>query len=410
MSHSPSAWFEVTLHWQSAVAAHCERYFARLEADVVQFPPELANAMAQLQAGECCSAAFAAGELVPAWDAANLKSFPVHLFDGRQRGMQFTPKVGRFYPQGFAWQALECTRNNFQPLRVIAHTDTELTVDLNHPLACYPLTLTVRSVDTMPASQGKAFNGAVHELVTVNGVGLQAPYPGLETDFYSIYPFTRADERGDNLFYSNPRFVQHLDKTAIAQVVAWYGRLLQPGMQVLDLMSSWVSHLPVELTVNVTGLGMNATELAANPRLSSFVVQDLNANPRLPFADQQFDAVICTVSVEYLTQPLAVMRELVRVTRAGGWLIMTFSERWFPPKVIELWAEMHPFERLGLVLDYFRKTQGLDALHTETIRGLPRPRDDAHSRQMPLSDPLYAVWGRVTTSSPTTTGLLACGG
>lgn len=398
MPHTQLAWFELILHWQSSVAAHCERYFATLQADAVSFPPKLADAVAQLQAGESCTAAFAAGELVPAWDAANLKTFPASLFDGKQRGRQITPQVGRFYPQGLAWQALDCARNNFQPLRVLAQSDAALTVDLNHPLARYPLTLTARYVETLALPQGKVGSGAVHELVTANGAGLQAAYPAIASDFYSTYPFTRADERGDSLFYSNPRFVQHLDTTAIAQVTALYGRLLQPEMQVLDFMSSWVSHLPADLSVHVTGLGMNAAELAANPRLDNFVVQDVNANPLLPFADQQFDAVICTVAVEYLTQPLAVMRELVRVTRQGGLVVMTFSERWFPPKVIDLWAEMHPFERLGLVLDYFAKTSGLSELHTETVRGLPRPRDDAHSRQMPLSDPIYAVWGRVTTT------------
>jgi ubiquinone/menaquinone biosynthesis C-methylase UbiE len=125
-------------------------------------------------------------------------------------------------------------------------------------------------------------------------------------------------------------------------------------------------------------------------------VHDLNQQPQLPFADRQFDAVICTVSVEYLTQPLAVMHEIARVTRPGGIVVMTFSDRWFPTKVVDIWTEMHPFERQGLVLDYFLHTGCFSHLHTESTQGLPRPKDDPHIREKSLSDPVFAVWGQVS--------------
>jgi SAM-dependent methyltransferase len=315
-------------------------------------------------------------------------TLPRAQFNGKQRHLMIEPKVGRFYPHAYAWEALDCSRSDFRPLRVIAATPDTLTVDTNHPLTPYVLSVNA------PA------NGVQEQdilaLFKAHGAGMQAPHPDIAPDYYAVYPFTRKDDRADTEFYSDPRLVAHLDKTALAQVTALYGRLLQAGMHVLDLMSSCVSHLPETLDVQVTGLGMNQAELAANPRLQQHVVHDLNHSPLLPFTDDQFDALICTVSVEYLTQPLAVMQELARVVKAGGVVAMVFSTRWFPNKVIEVWTEMHPFERQGLVLDYFVKTGRFSDLHTESVRGLPRPADDVHRRETAVSDPVFAVWGTVT--------------
>jgi len=229
------------------------------------------------------------------------------------------------------------------------------------------------------------------------GIGLEALYPPDETGFMSDGSFNRMDDREDSLFYETARLVQHLDRTAIDQVSEIHGRFLQPGMQVLDLMSSWVSHIPESVTdLNVTGLGMNADELARNPRLSSKVIQDINLQTSLPFDDRQFDAVICSASVEYLTEPLAVFRELGRVLKPGAPAIITFTDRWFPTKVIELWTALHPFERLALVQEYFRSAGNFTDIETETARGRPRPEDDKYARQQAFSDPVYAVWARAT--------------
>ena len=229
------------------------------------------------------------------------------------------------------------------------------------------------------------------------GIGLETLYPLEETGFMSDSSFKRMDDREDSLFYETARLVQHLDRTAIDQVSEIHGRFLQPGMQVLDLMSSWVSHIPESVTdLNVTGLGMNADELARNPRLSSKVIQDINLQTSLPFDDRQFDAVICSASVEYLTEPLAVFRELGRVLKPGAPAIITFTDRWFPTKVIELWTALHPFERLALVQEYFRSAGNFTDIETETARGRPRPEDDKYARQQAFSDPVYAVWARAT--------------
>ena len=102
--------------------------------------------------------------------------------------------------------------------------------------------------------------------------------------------FAKQDDEDDALFYAAPRLVTHIDDAAIAALTDFYRRCLPAGGVVLDLMSSWVSHLPAEARYGeVIGHGMNAEELAANPRLSRWFVQDLNREPRLPLEDASAD-------------------------------------------------------------------------------------------------------------------------
>jgi hypothetical protein len=219
--------------------------------------------------------------------------------------------------------------------------------------------------------------------------------PQAPTEFLYAGALTRDDEDDDAVFYGSPRLVDHLDAVARARVTEIYARFLEPGGRVLDLMSSCNSHLPATpVDLEVVGLGMNREELAENPRLTGHLVHDLNRDPGLPFPGGRFDAAVCTVSVEYLTRPIEVFEEVARVLRPGGPFVLTFSERWFPPKVIRLWTEIHPFERMGLVLEYFRRSGQFEALGTDSIRGLLRPADDTYARLYRHSDPIYAVWGR----------------
>ena len=124
------------------------------------------------------------------------------------------------------------------------------------------------------------------------------------------------------------------------------------------------------------------------------MVQDLNLNSRLPFDSNRFDAVVCTVSVEYLVDPLAVFAELARILLPDGYFILTFSNRWFPTKAIKIWKELHEFERMGLVLEYFIRSGDFKNLQTYSLRGLPRPNDDKYFPDLWCSDPIYAVWGQ----------------
>lgn len=192
--------------------------------------------------------------------------------------------------------------------------------------------------------------------------------------------FDRADPSDDTRFYTFDRFVTHIDDGAIAAVTGLYRELELSG-DVLDLCSSWISHFD-PAPARLIALGMNEAELAANPAAGHYVVHDLNADPTLPFADGSFDAVTCCVSVDYLTRPLEVFAEVVRVLRPGGVFVCTFSNRCFPTKAIRGWLAADDRGRCSIVATYFRATHGFDAPHVE----LRNPGSSG--------DPLYAVWAR----------------
>ena len=175
--------------------------------------------------------------------------------------------------------------------------------------------------------------------------------------------FDRMDESPDAGFYVAPRFVVHIDEATIAALEAYYAEVLAPGADVLDLMSSWVSHLPDAAALplgRVVGLGLNRAELAANPRLTAYDVQDLNENPGLPYADASFDAALCAVSIQYLTRPVEVFRELARVLRVGGRAVVATSQRCFPTKAIRAFQVLEPRERLAAIALYFERAGGFE--------------------------------------------------
>lgn len=211
------------------------------------------------------------------------------------------------------------------------------------------------------------------------------------TDFSEANAFARDDEAADAGFYQQPRRLLHVDTVCAARIQARYAALIPPHASVLDLMCGWASHLPAGLQ-HVTGLGMNAAEMADNTQLDARIVHDLNQYPILPFADDSFDVIVNTVSFEYLTQPMAVLAELRRVLKPGGRLIVTFSNRYFPPKAISLWKNLHPAERLGWVAQCLVNA-GFTDCETLLERGLKRPLDDRYAAQMKEADPLFAVWG-----------------
>jgi SAM-dependent methyltransferase len=193
--------------------------------------------------------------------------------------------------------------------------------------------------------------------------------------------FERQDDSDDAEFYAHPRFTTHIDDATIDALTAYYREALAPADRVLDLMSSWISHLPEEVAYrHVTGLGMNDAELVANPRLDRHLVQDLNANPALPFGDAEFDAVLIAVSVQYLIRPLEVFAEIARVLAPGGRCIVAMSHRLFPTKAIHAFQVLPANERCRLVAAYLGSSGAFRDI--ETL-----------DRSPPRADPLWIVTG-----------------
>ena len=177
--------------------------------------------------------------------------------------------------------------------------------------------------------------------------------------------FRRLDDSDDELFYLSPRFVVHIDDVAIRTVGEIYLRNLPRGGAILDLMSSWRSHLPSELKpTRVVGLGLNRSEMEDNPALTEIVTHNLNRSPQMPFEDASFDGAILTVSVQYLVHPLEVFAEVGRVLRSGAPFIVTFSNRMFPTKAVAIWATASEQQRVDLVTYYFTQSAAFEKIQT----------------------------------------------
>ena len=200
----------------------------------------------------------------------------------------------------------------------------------------------------------------------------------------------KLDESDDALFYDSPRFVTHVDEGFIQQLTDLYRQRLRPNTRILDLMSSWVSHLPEEVAFEyVEGHGLNAEELTRNPRLNHYFVQNLNQNQLLPLPDESLDAVLNTVSVQYLQRPEAVFAEIYRVLKPGGIAIVSFSNRMFYQKAIQAWRDGSESDRVELVQRYFAAVPGFSK--PETIARQSTAPSFLQMLGVGGGDPFYAV-------------------
>jgi SAM-dependent methyltransferase len=207
---------------------------------------------------------------------------------------------------------------------------------------------------------------------------------------YTAQDLSRLDNSLDSYFYTTPRFVTHIDDRAIHSLTTFYREEMNDlaasksnlqNINVLDLCSSWISHLPKDLDVpygKVIGVGMNQPELQANPQLTDYVVQDLNTSPQLQqFEDESFDVICNVVSVDYLSSPREIFQEIHRILRPGGLALMSFSNRCFPTKAVNMWLQADDIGRMTIVASYFHYTaqwksiEALDILPEKQQR--PKP-------------------------------------
>ena len=197
--------------------------------------------------------------------------------------------------------------------------------------------------------------------------------------------YVRDDESPDASFYDVARKVVHIDDGAIAALGRLYSEVLPANGRLLDVMSSWRSHLPQDFQAKeVVGLGLNAEEMGDNPQLAHFVVHDLNHDPRLPFGEKEFDGAMCAVSIQYVLHPRLLLKEVRRVLRPGAPFVVSFSNRCFPTKAVAVWLDTVDEQHLQLVRAYFEGAEGWTDVKDE---------DRSSGRG---ADPLYAVWGRAS--------------
>jgi SAM-dependent methyltransferase len=388
----------LSLRWSDGRAEHedqmhVEHFSVWREADLL--PPGIGQRIVGMRAGDAARADLPAGELTGCWDATRQLAGSPSGFDRTYRqGLDVEPRYGRFYPQGFFNGFGEIVREAVEPARITALDEHSMRVDLNHPFARFSCDVNLQLDQVLSGvdMRGGRCTSPLDDLVRYPG--LAAPVQGgMDTDYGDdMRGMSRMDERDDAGFYTSPRMVQHMDSRALSTVNHLYRRVLPKNAEVLDLMASCDSHLQGCSLSNLQVLGMNAAELQSNSAATARVVQDLNQHPGLPGGDASLDAIVCTASVEYLVNPQKVFLEVLRVLRPGGIFVLAFSNRWFPTKAIQIWSELQEFERVGMITQWLQHA-GFENLRTFSSRGWPRPANDPHAREAPMSDPVYAVWG-----------------
>jgi SAM-dependent methyltransferase len=215
--------------------------------------------------------------------------------------------------------------------------------------------------------------------------------------------------------YAEPRFVTHIDDMAIKALTEFYTESFPPsgsGAKLLDVCSSWISHYPEGYSAaRISGTGMNEKELQRNSILSDYSVKDLNQDPTLPYPDGEFDVVTNTVSIDYLTKPLEIMREINRyvcspsarsqarpyltqptgvfprrVLKPGGLAICSFSNRCFPTKAVSVWTSTGDLDHAWIVGSYFFYSGGYAPPQAKEIT-----KKSSFGQK---GDPMYVVYAR----------------
>ena len=410
---------QLDIQWNDKLVTYRDRYFL-LKTNLWRdsYPAALDYQIKRAKLNQTIKVDYKAGELLQEeFSKNNLKTIPLSKFNQYFQGpISIIPTVGRFYPRGMIEGVAGCFKMDDRPFRIIAKTDDTLDIDLNHPLSYFPLKLTATITDIFDANQqngGRCNN--VAETITINGPGLQTLLCGHSntdnsnsdmisesTNFFAAMPFSRKIEDDDALFYASIESKPPVDLAAIEQLKQFYSKHLNDlysapstnNCKILDLMSGPDSYLPVAgESVEVSGLGLKEDDLKANKSLSRSIVHDINKNPALPFENDYFDAIICSFSIEYMIKPQQVFQHLARILKPGGQLIIAFSDRYFEKKVIALWEDVHSFERMGLVLEYFHQSNAFEKLSAESIRGLIKQDGDPYVSKNVYSCPLFIISG-----------------
>lgn len=380
-----------TLKWKSTAATHTDTYFvAKVNLSQDQLPVDLANTLIDLKVGENYSQTYPAKEVLGSdYSSDKVIHFKPDLFDQNFKGQYSPPILYRFYPSAIASEGLKTEVNDYTPFRIISKNEDNIVADKNHPLAKYYLTLTAVKIKEhdYPADADKRVKN-IGKLISSRGPGMQAPFEYGDSVFFYNYPFENSNNQA-------PSKAQ-VDTNAAKQIVDLYSEQLPKFSKVLDLISDDQSFLDQTYKTGLlAGIGANETALTANNRLDTFQVQNLNKNTVLPFEDNNFDDAICTLAIETLIDPKAIMIEIARVVNSGGQFIVTFTDNGSSTDPISLWGQLHPFEKIQLVLEYFRQSGLFTELNTYSSKGALRSAEDKEISGKSLSDPIFAVWGKV---------------
>lgn len=360
--------------WSSTHAGHTERYLATdvsFTRDIL--PLGVKSRMRGLGVGDSTEFTMDMTEVPPFKPGKILGMSRTRFVGAPDLGRKLEPRIGRFYPKYYIDNVPGTRPDSNTPFRVVGTDRSGFKADLNHPMADREVTIRATVMDIKPPSEG---GGSLRRWPDIffKGPGMQARLEETPTDFLGWEPFRREEDSGDAEYYATSGRHDLLESGAAERVRTAYAGVVEDGMTVLDLLAGRESHLPDGVTPGeVTGLGLNRADMDANPALAKQVVHNVNEHRVLPFEDGAFDAIVCTAGVEYLTSPFEIFEEAGRVLRPGGIFALAFTETWDENKVIGVWPELYPFERMGLVSQYFVRSEQFDAIRTISARGDDAP-------------------------------------
>ncbi len=384
------------MHWESNGVQHNDCLMAQklnLWRDILPF--ELEQELMGKPVDHFAEYRFDAGQLIPPYQPELCFNTKQQAFNRQfRKHFHIEPRAGRFYPRGFIAGNRNILPEDIRPMRVGNVTNDMLTLDLNAPMAGHAVSVKAHILDIWSSSDehGGVCND-IAEMLTSNGPGMQARWRGQATDFWSDQPFDRMDTRGDADYYAMPGQGSPANKVTTQQIHQLYHHLLPKHGRILDLMAGSESYIDNSYPGDVYGLGIDRQALDANGQLAHRIIHDLNTRPVLPYADNSFDGVVCSLAVEYLVQPFEVFAEIARILKPGSPFILTFSKPLHVARTIRIWEGSHEFERPGIVLEYFLRDDLFSKLHSWSMRGLERPMTDKRSAGQGNAATLYAVWG-----------------
>ncbi|MCW8929892.1 MAG: class I SAM-dependent methyltransferase [Gammaproteobacteria bacterium] len=388
---------QIDIQWNDDIATYKDRYFV-LKTNFWRdfYPEQLDYQIKRSELNQTLNINYKPGALLQ-FDTtqSNIKTIPINKFDRYFSGpIPIEPTVGRFYPRGMLEDVEDCFKMDNRPFRILGKTHDTLKIDLNHPLGTFPIKLTATITDVFDANQQNGGRcNEIAETITTNGPGLQTLLKDTPFDFSQGMPFMRKIEDDDATFYDSIDTSSPIvDRKAIEQLEQFYNEHINDNSMILDLMAGPNSYLSNNFNdLDVSGLSIKEKDLQSNPALNQYIQHDLNKQPELPYDDAHFDAVICSFSVEYMTQPIKVFQDVARILKPGGSFLISFSERYYDKKVIALWDDLHLFERMGIVLEYYRQSGEFEELYSESIRGLIRHEDDPFVNKTVHSCPMYML-------------------
>ncbi|MBL7005217.1 MAG: class I SAM-dependent methyltransferase [Gammaproteobacteria bacterium] len=390
-----------TLTWSKQNISHCNETIAEQVNLWHDYLPYDNNECIQsLKQGETYTQQFQAGELVPEFDPLLIQSISQKQFiQNYQTKMPLQPKLGRWYPIDMFEGVHGFSQGNTYPCQIIDQTNAKLLVNFNHPLAQYDLNITSEILKLSTIENHLSEPSQINDwtdIITRKGPGLEA-LNNFDHNYTTSAASICIDEQDDAAFYADCESASYIDITSAKILTQFNNQFIEENTRVIDFMcgaQSFFKSKNKQLTV--TGIGLCEDELKENPALNEFIILDVNKRQKLPFEDNSIDTVICSLAVQYIRDLRYTLKEIHRVLKVGGKVIFNYSEKEMLNKMLNIWKELHPFERMAYILQHLRDTQGFDNLHSHSIIGMHRNYDDPEFKLRVQADQVFNVWAQKT--------------